>query len=208
MTSPPIGPQRDSSTSYKICYAIGFAVASFRGLPFGIRNALQEGQQRQQGVTQGAPFVGVTPAPREVVRSPAQNLMHDFALESGTPTRTPEEKAQRDRSRAAETGYRLGEVSRTALRDSLAAGALSTGQFRRTVKDKQEPSFVSQFRGLPWEQAEQVYAQGTPEERAAWAVLLQHKRLLALKQLRLAGVNDERTAELAAKIQGAQGAAR
>ena len=177
-------------------------------IPFGIRNALQESAQRQSDVTRGAPFVGLVPAPREVVRSKAQNLMHELALESGTPTRTPEQQAQRERTRAAEQGYRLGEVSRTALRDSLATGALTVGQFRRTVKERQEPQFVSQFRGLPWEQAEQVYAQGTPEERAAWAVLLQHKRLLALKQLRLAGVNDQRTEELVARIRGAQAVAR
>lgn len=166
--------------------------------PLGVRNARQE--SRQTGLTKALNFVGITPAPRELVRSPAQNYMGDI-LSRGGGGATPEEKDTRQRRRAVADAYRGGQLGVEQVTDSMRAGAITPTQRRQMIRQEGEPPYVTRFRQLSWSDAEQVYARANARERATWWPLLVRKRLLALRQLSVAGIHDERTQALLSAAQ-------
>jgi hypothetical protein len=72
---------------------------------------------------------------------------------------------------------------------------LTRGQRNDLMRHTEAP-YVRRFKQLSWADAEDVYRRATPSERAAWWPLLVRKRVLALRQLSQAGIQDARTQQL------------
>lgn len=168
--------------------------------PLGFRNVRQQGKEGQSLATRALNFVGITPAPREMVRTEAQQRMAEVMATRGSGGATPEQAKAQQRRKDIGAGFRRGDIGVEALTDSMHAGAITAGQRKNILRSKDQPAYVARFKQLSWDDAEQVYARATPEERSAWWPLLARKRVLTLKQLRMAGVDDERVAALRAAI--------
>ncbi len=146
--------------------------------PIGIRN-VQEQQRRLQtgGGRALLPFIGVTPASRQAVRSPAQNLMAEYLRERGIGGATPEEKAERQVRIDLVDQYRSGALSYTQVRDRLIASGFTKDQTKDALRKMLVPPIVTRFKQLTLEQAEAVYAKGTPEEKDLWGPILFRKQM-------------------------------
>jgi hypothetical protein len=174
-------------------------------IPFGVRNALQQRREGQSLATQAQSFVGITPAPRELVRTPAQNLISEYQAERGHGSGTPEEQADRQRRADITRGVRSGQITPKQLGDSMRAGALSREQAGGILRRENEPAWTNQFRSLTWEEGEQVYAKATPEEQAALRPLLTRKRVEEYMRLTKAGVHDGRVEQLRQSLRATAG---
>lgn len=153
-------------------------------IPFGIRNAVQEGQQGQGIVGKLLPFIGVTPAPREVVRSPDENIMARYYERRGRPALTPEEadKSQqrrtahgelRDLTRAPDAG--TNDKIPEYLEKKVASGEMTAAQAKAALRTAGEPPHVKNFRQLPLDVAMRAYQAATPERRADYYQLFAWK---------------------------------
>lgn len=163
-------------------------------LPFGVRNVLRD--KGQSLTTKVANFVGITPAPREAVRTPAQNYTSEVLSKRGGRGATPEEVEERNRARGVKQGYRSGDLSREEVTDSMRAGALTRRQRDQLVRTKGTPPSVARFKQLGWEDAERAYALADDRERFLWWPMLKRKRVAAYQNMARSGVNDERRAAL------------
>lgn len=185
------------------------AHAAQQFVPFGIRYAQDAERRGQSRTTTGLNFVGVTPAPRSVVRSDAQNRMAELLARRGKMTLTPEQAS------AQETRYDLERqlaqdrpAGQRAVQTAIAAGTLSRAQGqamqRRSFKDPD----ALRFQQLTLPEALDVYQRGKPEERAVWWTALQRKEQNAARGGDLAGVRAFRESKVSTlpRTAGATGA--
>ena len=146
-------------------------------LPFGVQNVLEE-HQRTGGYNPGA-FVGLVPASREEIRTPAQNKMLAYLGANAPSLRTPE---QRETSSARGMVYRdlaSRRTTRHQAQRALEATGMSRTAARAQLTRHEEEALVRQFQSLSLEQAERVFALGTPSEQALWMRVLRAKRRAA-----------------------------
>jgi hypothetical protein len=147
--------------------------------PIGIRNVQEQRRRLQTGGRALLPFVGVTPASREAVRSPAQNLMHAFSQESAPGGATPEQQAQRDVRYQVAEDYRSNRISYSQAAAQLQAAGLTKAQIDNALQRMAENPLVTRFKYLTLEQARRVYALGTKDEQSLWAPTLLRKEMQA-----------------------------
>lgn len=158
----------------------GYIATQF--VPFGIRNA-QEVQRRLgttsigQTVRQGAPsFLGVTPAPREDVRTPAQNRLMQYLSETRTTGATPQEQQQAQTRRDLLEGLRSGTKNRGDLIVAIRQHQITSEQGRHLLQSSRENPMLGRFKELTLPEAEEVYKLASPSERLLWRAALVKKR--------------------------------
>jgi hypothetical protein len=135
--------------------------------PIGFRNLQEQRRRLQTGGRAALPFIGITPANREAVRSPAQNRMHEMLSGRGGSA-TPEQAQQRASEHDVEAAVRAGTMTRAQAADSLRHLGLSKRQQQGAKKRMREDPRVTSFKHLTLEERRQVYDLGTPEERKLW----------------------------------------
>jgi hypothetical protein len=145
--------------------------------PFGIRNARDEAQRDQPWPARVAPFVGVTRAPREMVRSPAVNRMMDLLSHRRTVGATPEQADRRDLLRGVKRDVRAGHGGPALARigEAMQSGQVSGGQAVKAIKGAGIPNTLAGFEQLTAPEAFEVFQLGTPDEKALWAAALSAK---------------------------------
>lgn len=144
--------------------------------PFGIRNASEERQFGQSRGLQAGAFFGLTPAPRAVVRSTAQNQMEDYLRQRAPKGLTPEESAARRTESTLRAAFLTHQPDAMAkLRGAVASGTLRASQANAFLKALEAPPTVPAFKALRLNEAVQVYQLATPAERTRWAPVLQAK---------------------------------
>lgn len=147
--------------------------------PIGIRNVQEQQRRLQTGGRAALPFIGVTPASREAVRSKAQNLMADF-LKQGMPAgATPEEAAQRQLRARVMDRFHQRDLDYGQARAAFRAGGLTERQTTDALRTMLAPPLLTRFKSLTLAQAQQVYDLGTPEEQRIWGPALFRKISLA-----------------------------
>lgn len=137
-------------------------------IPFGVRGAMQGGQEGQSRATQAGSFVGVTPAPREVVRSPAENEVAQYLAEHRPAVRTREEAAKGKNRADLRRSLRTGDAGVDQIVEQIQSGALTRDQGRTLLRENEEDPSFTRFKMLPVDIAERVYRMGSEEERAVW----------------------------------------
>jgi hypothetical protein len=144
--------------------------------PFGIRNFEQERRESQPLSRSVGAFVGLTPAPREVVRTPAQNLMRDYLGSRVPGGATPE--AAENRNERARLRLEFEQHRPHAMQDlqrAITQGAIRQSQAAALVKGLHEPPGVSAFKALRLNEAVKVYQLADSAERARWGRAFQAK---------------------------------
>jgi hypothetical protein len=148
-------------------------------VPFGIRNVAEERRRLQGPAAQIGPFVGILPAPRSIVRTPAQNALQESLARRSPGGATPEEQDARTNVRAIREAVRAGTIDAQSLRDSVRAGVLTHEQKQRMLHERHTPVTVLKFKQLPLNDAERVFELGSTSERELWLPVLRKKRLAA-----------------------------
>lgn len=142
-------------------------------LPISVQNIAEARHRGEHGVMGVVPgLVGVSPAPREFVRSPAQNLLAEYAQHGAPSGATPEEAAQRRLRNDVMDRFHRRELDYSGVRAELRAGGLTDAQVKDALRDVLAPPLQTRFKQLTLEQARAVYDLGTPEEKRVWGPAL------------------------------------
>jgi hypothetical protein len=142
--------------------------------PMGISNAQQAKERRQPFAEQAAAFIGVTPAPRSVTRTPAQSKMSDYLNQSGASHLTPEQQDAQAAKRTLRNDLRAGDQNaRAHVGDAIRSGELSVRSGITTLKSGlTSTSDAESFKRLTAEQAVTVWSLGTDDEKRRWKFAL------------------------------------
>lgn len=144
-----------------------------------LRNASDEKKRGQGTAEKAAGFVGVTAAPREEVRTPAQNKMAEYLTSRGHRSRTPEEKDAGELRMDVVTGLRDKTTTRSQVRAMVRAGELTAGQATHALVAAREDPLLVKFKQLDYDEAKTVYALADARERALWADSMKRKQRIA-----------------------------
>lgn len=142
-------------------------------LPISVQNIAEARHRGEHGVMGVVPgLLGVSPAPREFVRSPAQNLLAEYAQHGAPSGATPEEAAQRRLRNDVVDRFHRRELDYSGVRAELRAGGLTDTQVKDALHDVLAPPLQTRFKQLTLAQARAVYDLGTPEEKRVWGPAL------------------------------------
>lgn len=146
--------------------------------PFSLRN-MQESSKRggQSAVTKFGNWFGITPAPRDKVRTDAQNKMAEFLSERRMTGATPEDAAARQSRREILAGLR-GNKSvdlEKAVTNAIERHQLTAPDVARLLKRAGTTPSQEQFKRLTLPQAIDVFKRSTPREQALFAEALLNK---------------------------------
>ena len=142
--------------------------------PFGFRGYAKERQLGETPTKAALSFVGITPAPRDVNKTPAERIMSQLVSEKiPAGTRTQQQYQEQDLKSAIRRDLRMGKQDK--LREAISQGKLSG---REIVELKRESRFTpleEGFKRLPLDEAVKVYEAANPKERAGLRGLLLQK---------------------------------
>lgn len=133
--------------------------------PFAIRNYQQQKQQGGTSAKDALSFIGLTPAPKEMVRSEAQNLLYDMLGRRRTGATGPEDKSNRDTRRQLASDMRSGTLSSQSVGDAIAENAVTVRQLKQMAKNVGMQPMALAFKQLTAEEAARVWNVATPDER-------------------------------------------
>lgn len=150
--------------------------------PISLQNIQEARQRGERGVISALPgMAGVSPAPREFVRTPAQNLLYEYTGERGGEAATPEQATKLGERRDIDQAFRSGQVSLGEARAQLHADGLRGPQIEQALKRMRTNPLLTAFKSLPLDEAEKVYELANPEEQALWHHAIAVKRVNAHK---------------------------
>jgi hypothetical protein len=125
----------------------------------------------------------MTPAPREVVRSPAQNTMAEILHRQSPQGLTPEQADERQQSIVLRDALRAHDpTALPRIRAEIQSGRMTEGQGVNLVHTAAVPAIAGNFKRLSLADALAVYNQGTPAEKSLWRPILEQKAENAVKQ--------------------------
>jgi hypothetical protein len=137
--------------------------------PLGVRNAREQKKRNQSTTEKALGFVGVTAAPRELVRTPAQNKMTEYLARRGHRVATPEEKEQSANRSQLMNDLRSGQADAPDVKAAEQRGDIKPGQGKRMIRTAKENPLVTRFKQLSAEEAQKVFDLANPQEKALWA---------------------------------------
>jgi hypothetical protein len=150
--------------------------------PLSLQNYLEGRKRGEKGASELSRNVfGVTPAKRELVRTPAENLMADYASRKGHTARTPEEVENADVHRLTIEAVRKGEMLPDKVIKAVEAGKVKRETLFRWIAEAKDAPTVRQFKALTLEQAKKVYELGNEQQKAVWADAYRTKLVNAAK---------------------------
>lgn len=135
---------------------------------FSLRNYKKKAQE-QGGNSMGSlveSIIGIQPAPREFVKTPAENIATDFlAQKFASETLTPEAKARRDNKAALESSFRRGAIGVGDLVKAVGTGKISQRQLEDMIHYKNLPLLARDIKLLEPEQAYEVWKKANPQQK-------------------------------------------
>jgi hypothetical protein len=141
--------------------------------PFAARNFARERELGAPTELSAEQFVGITPAPSDLDRSPAGRLASELARQNGEAEgRTHEQAARRETLRHIERLAQLGRPTGEEIGKAIQAGAITVPEARRAVAEAHMDPLVRSFKGLGLAEALKVWGAATPEERRKLRPLL------------------------------------
>lgn len=138
--------------------------------PLSVQNYLEGKKRGEVGTSEIARNVfGVTPARRELVRTPAQNKMAEYLARHAAATRTPEEAEKGELHRTVTEAVLKGELLPESVDKALESGSLRRETLMQWIHDARQPSLVLQFKRLSLKEAKRVYELADEDEKSLWA---------------------------------------
>lgn len=146
-----------------------------QAVPFSLSN-LSETNRRgdNSAATKFGNWFGITPAPREKVRSPAQNEIADIMAKQGHDMATPEEADARQSRAEILSGLR-GNNSvdlQQAVSDAIERHQITSPEIGQLLKRAGTTPMQEKFKTLSTEQALDVFKKSSPREQAVFAEAL------------------------------------
>ena len=165
----------DDPAMKQIAQEVAYVAKEFE--PFALRNMQeQSGRAETTTATKLGNWFGIKPAPREVIRTPAQNEMADIAgRRSGS--RTPEE-ADAAQARATLLAALRDPKHRdvqAAVTDAIERHGVTAPQIGKLLKEAGTSPAQERFKTLTVAQAIDVFKKSTPREQAMFGELLLKK---------------------------------
>ena len=151
-------------------------------LPFSLTNALEQTTRGDKSVaTRYGNLVGVTPAPRQKVRSDAENLMASY-IKHAPNGASPEEVEQRQARAQLLSGLRgVTPLETKRINDAIERGDIVPADLAKLLKRAGMTPDQERFKRLTFAQAVDVFQHGRPEEQAKFAQILLDKATRAAK---------------------------
>lgn len=145
-------------------------------MPLSAQNYL-EGKKRGEGGNAeiARNIFGVTPARRELVRTPAQNKLAEYLGRHSPETRTPEEADKGELHGQVADAVRKGEELPPSVLAALAAGKIKRETLFKWLAEARTPAIVGQFKRLTLEEAQRVWDLANDQEKALWAAAYRTK---------------------------------
>jgi hypothetical protein len=172
-----------------------------QAVPFSIANMPKMADSGASMDEQLGQLVGVTPAPKRVVQTAAEELADRLTGErGGSPTRTPEQAAKARLKADIVNGYKSGNLERqkkayAAYQQAAAEGKLTDADVRDVVDRVNLSALEYRVKHLDAEGAVRVFLAGTPAEKAKL------RQQVAEKLERSTSLPEDRKAELAKRLQ-------
>jgi hypothetical protein len=143
---------------------VEFALKSF--IPFSVKGIEQNVAQGGMTAKTFLPMIGVTPAPRDLDESIAEQQMAKFSEESRpVGTRTQEQKDRTDAMHQAEHLIRTGDRSGAQELIKKNSNVLHAGDMKLILKQARTDPFEGHFQKLSLWQKMKVYEMAEPSER-------------------------------------------
>jgi GGDEF domain-containing protein len=141
-----------------------------QAMPFSISNMLESGKRGQGTAEKVGSFLGLSPAPRDRVRTPAQNLIQQFITQGGGPrkAKTPDEVATAEQREKLKQAIRSGQPLTDAVNEAVGTGKVTLKQAVTTAKQAKEDPRVVPFKMLDVVEASQVLKLASQDEKALW----------------------------------------
>jgi hypothetical protein len=147
--------------------------------PFAVRGFRQE-QERGTSLGKSAlPFVGLTPAPSDINKTPAEKLMSEVLGSNDVMTKEQAEKSKRKRDLKREA--RRGEDISGKVGEGLEAGRLNVPDVQQVLRANWQTRLEENFKKLTLEQSLDVWERANPKERELLEPLLMAKQPLLWK---------------------------
>lgn len=148
-------------------------------LPFSLQGALEQKARGGNRTEEALPLIGVTPAPKEVTRTEAQQKAYNAAQLRRKGIQTPDEAAASTRRFELEERERQGENIEGELRDMVRQGEISPADAARIRKAGRTSAEIRRFRSLTLDQAQDAFDAATPAERRVLGPILARKKATA-----------------------------
>jgi hypothetical protein len=126
------------------------------------------------------PQIGVLPAPSKVTMTPAQELA-SYYVGKRFPSRTMEQAERRDILKALKMRTEKGESVSEEGWKALGEGRITRSQWKGLFKPP-VGQLIANFKRLPYEDAERVWAECNPQEKQLLAVVRLKKRTAWLRE--------------------------
>lgn len=154
-------------------------------IPFSVRNAMKRKEAGGSFKEQAESFLGITPAPREMERSDAQNVLAEhYAAQRPVGGRTQEaadkSKARRD---LIEEARKDSAGVRTKLIQNIKSGSMSRDQALDVLRSAKLPAGESSIKYAPLDVALKAFRVATPAERDQWGKAVALKLMRAIKTM-------------------------
>lgn len=173
-------------------------------VPFAARNAAQAGKEQgeEKGIGRFLPttpekaegFLGITKAPRYMVRTPAENKISDYMAEQAMQGGRTTQNAERyDERRRLAGGLRSGKVSEADVQKSIDAKKITAQQGKQLIENK-SASPLARVGQLSLEQVLNVYDVANKQEREE---ILPHLRT---KVTNLSSLDNDSRKEVEARV--------
>lgn len=151
----------DDPWSVQAAQIAKYLVGGFK--PYAVQNQEHVAKAGGNAIDRALPFVGITPAPADVSRSPFESFLGEAAGKSSpSEARTPEQAAQTRAMHEAENAIRHGQEPDMR--------GLSPLQQRRVLRAAQQEVPQIRFKRLGIEDKLRAYALATPAEREQYGL--------------------------------------
>lgn len=137
-------------------------------LPFAYRGLERNLEQGESKIKSALPFIGLTPAPATIVRTPAQNLAYEYSAEQqpiGGRTQEQSEKSKR-KSKLRGKVRSTNEGIPQELVEEFNDGKLSEDEVYDILKSRYESPLQRSLSSLPIDKAINVYRIANDAEKA------------------------------------------
>jgi N12 class adenine-specific DNA methylase len=157
--------------------------AAKQAIPIGVRNYQRETALGGSLSTRGEQFVGVSPAPSELDKTPAERLAAKLSAErmGDEPGRPAEAAERRDLRQSLVRALRNNKPVPKEVIDALKAGKLRTADVKAARQRAHESPLEAAFARLTIGDALKVYRASTADERRRLRGMLLEKGTAALK---------------------------
>jgi hypothetical protein len=162
-----------------------------------VHNYLEQSKQGASTLTKAQNFIGITPAPKSLDQTKAENLAREFVQRSipaggRTQEQADRQQLERDIAQSVRSKKPVGDQ----VREAIQQGKLTPRQAVETLRDSQLTPLQRNFKRLTVDQSFQVWNAATPAEKqelkpmlvkkatAAWKTLSPNQQPAVMQQLR------------------------